>query len=120
MAESNIEKNRFLATEVMGAWWNEHNDCEHDFLWLSKVCVNCGQKEFETLRKNPDYLSDLSDRQDLLEACVRKEWWGNFLEMEYRTNGKRDTAFDTYEQLLIPRQALATAIYRYLREKSDA
>ena len=118
------EINRYLATEVMGREWHEliygyRSDGDGMFLSSCKTCdfdflgsVENSKKRSEHI--NPDYLTNLSDRQDLLEACVGKELWGDFIHEEY-VKADAPNIVELMLNLLIPREALATAIYRYLK-----
>jgi hypothetical protein len=136
---SNTEINRHLATEVMEAEWHELKEV----LWLASqlnkkhktphindhIECTCGKTmsrhelQDHCIEENPCYLHNLSDRQDLLEACTKKKWWWDFIVKQswiLNSGGEgRRTLDEVFIALLIPRDALATAIYRYLKEKKE-
>ena len=137
MAESNIEKNRFLATEVMGRCWHDwcHRAPFKPESPYSCLKEGCDEWSYTPHNINPDYLTNLSDRQDLLEACVEKEWWGAFLDQHSLQMWDKVLSAEeiallykivTHEknqklpiELFIQREALARAIYKYLKERDN-
>lgn len=114
------EINRFLATEVMEKCWHEW-DIKKD--WDDTyVCTNCslrtnGIQLDNGEHPNPDYLTNLSDRQDLLEWLLAKEQT-ELLEDFMLFIQQDEPAYNEYSfpiHLLKDVSALATAIYRYLK-----
>ena len=114
------EVNRYLATEVMNVEWHEIT-CKA----IGESRCVCGEKvEYHPVagflfgHHQPNYLTNLPDRQDLLEACVDKEWWRDFvLKIICKIDPcKIDVVF---KKLFAPKDALATAIYRYRKGEED-
>lgn len=98
--------------------------CWHESDWNGEVYVcTCGY--IDQIRDcsgtNANYLTSTEDRQALLEWAVKEEWWGKFLaykELLFWNHPSSEAECD-YEaidvSLLIPVDALARALYSYLK-----
>ena len=60
--------------EAMGKCWHED-----DTLTSHYRCKHCGAESMFAFIRNPSYTSSWSDYGPMLEECMKKEWWPDFI-----------------------------------------
>lgn len=70
--QSHDEKNRYVATEIMGLCWHEWGEPKGSGFKIKLCCSCCGKSNWRShIANNPDYCSDESPRS-LLQGVVVK------------------------------------------------